>query len=451
MKIISDWGIDRITRELSGSMWTFSRLPDDSSAATFIHRCFQHETWHHVRLRERVTMCAALPLVPLVAAMLAAVFTTVNGQAIKKRTGKGIVRQVREQIGLALRCAILPPWYYILELHDDDKRQHASEYINRFEMKSGLYRLLRDHNGGLPMPAERSTACIKDKIGFMSRCRKFGIATAPILFSVAKGEITAVDWDGPGLPEIDLFVKPLKGQNGKNTTRWDYLGAGQYRRNDGKRATMDELLEDLRQASQRRAFLVQPRLMNHREIADLGNGNGTLATIRVMSCRNEQCEFEVTNAVFRMAQNSTVVIDNFHKGGIAANVDIHTGELGRASCGAWGSTVDGWYEQHRETGAQILHRKLPYWPELIDLVQYAHGSAFPDQVVIGWDVALLDSGPCMMQINKAPDLDMIQRIGRGPAGNARFGKLLAFNLKRTVEAKRHSLKPGLEQNETVSS
>ena len=35
--------------------------------------------------------------------------------------------------------------------------EHASEYVNRFEMKSGLYRILRDQNGGLPIPAERST------------------------------------------------------------------------------------------------------------------------------------------------------------------------------------------------------------------------------------------------------------------------------------------------------
>ena len=204
-------------------------------------------------------------------------------------------------------------------------------------------------------------------------------------------------------------------------------------------ATMANMLPRMKcwkicgKSSQRRALLVQPRLVNHREIADLGNG--TLATIRVMSCRNEQGEFEVTNAVFRMAQNSTVVVDNFHRGGIAANVDIHTGELGSATCGAWGSTVDGWYEQHHETGAQILHRKLPCWPELIDLVRYAHGSAFSDQVVIGWDVALLDSGPCMIAINKAPDLDMIQRIGSGPVGNERLGRLLAFNLRRTVQAK----------------
>jgi hypothetical protein len=418
-------------------MWALSHLPDDDgSAATFVHRCFQREIWQEARLGERAAICAVLPLVPLVIAALATVFTMLNGQTVKKRTGKGVIRQVREQIGIAFRYAILPPWYYIFELHDDDKRRRAAEYVNRFEMKGGLYRILRDRNGGLLVPAERSTAHIKDKLRFMSRCRELGIATAPALLTINKGKITALDWSEPGLPELDLFVKPLLGQNGRNAIRWDYLGAGKYRRNDGKHAAAGEVLESLCQTSQRMALLVQPRLMNHSEIADLGNG--TLATIRVMSCRNEQGEFEVTNAVFRMAQNSNVVVDNFHRGGIAANINIHNGELGSATCGAWGFVVDGWYEQHHETGVQILHRKLPCWPELIDLVRYAHGSAFPDQVVIGWDVALLDSGPCMVAINKAPDLDMIQRIGRAGVGNQRLGKLLAFNLKRAVETKRYS-------------
>ena len=433
MKIINGFSIDRITRDLSGAMWILARLPEDNSAATAIHRCFQREVWREISFRERLLACVALPFVPFVVAALVIVFTTLNGSAIKKRTGKGITRQMWEQIGLAARFAILSPWYYIFELHDDDKRKHAGEYLNRLETKAGLYLFLRDYNGGLSIPTERSTICIKDKARFMARCREFGIKTAPILLSVEKGEVTAVDWNGPGLPEIDLFVKPLYGQGGKNATRWDYLGSGKFRRNDGEIATEDQVLEGLRKASWQNIFLVQPRLVNHHEIADLANG--TLATVRVMSCRNEQGGFEVTNAVFRMARNSAVIVDNFHAGGIAANVDIHTGELGRGACGAWGATADGWYERHYETHAQILQRKLPCWPELIELVQYAHARAFSDQVVIGWDVALLDSGPCLIEANKAPDLDIIQRIGNGPVGNERLGKLLAFNLRRTVETK----------------
>jgi len=208
---------------------------------------------------------------------------------------------------------------------------------------------------------------------------------------------------------------------------------GRFQRNEGEIITRDELLGRLRLESRRRAFLVQPRLVNHKDIIDLANG--TLATVRVMTCRNERGQYEVTNAVFRMARNKSAVVDNWHAGGIAASVDICTGELGRGTRGAWGATGDGWYEQHFETGTQILKRKLPCWPELIELVQRAHANAFSDQVVIGWDVALLDSGPCIMEANKAPDLDIIQRVGGGPVGEQRLGKLLAFNLKRTVETK----------------
>lgn len=428
-----DLGIDRITRDLSGAFLILPRLSDDDTAATLIHRYFQREVWDEIRMVDRLIMYATLPLVPFVIILLTIVFTTLNGHFIKKRTGKGIIRQIYEQIRLATRYAILSPWYYIFELHDKDKREHAGEYLNRFEIKAGIYKLLRKYNGGLPIPVERTTACIKDKACLKARCSDKGIATTPIFWIFEKRQIRKIDWQDEKLPEIDLFVKPLAGQGGGGTSRWDYLGSGQYRGGNGKVATGEQLIEYLRTASEHKTYLVQPRLINHREITDLANG--TLATIRVMSCRNESDNYEVTDAVFRMARNSKTVVDNYHAGGIAANVDIQTGELGRGTRGAWGTVADGWYDRHPETNVPILHRKLPCWPELIRFVQDAHGRLFSDQVVIGWDVAILDTGPCLIEANKAPDLDIIQRTRNGPVGNERLGKLLAFNLRRTIEAK----------------
>ncbi|SDY82285.1 sugar-transfer associated ATP-grasp domain-containing protein [Nitrosomonas sp. Nm58] len=154
-----------------------------------------------------------------------------------------------------------------------------------------------------------------------------------------------------------------------------------------------------------------------------------------MSCHNESDDYEVTNAVFRMARSTASVVDNYHAGGIAANVDIQTGVSGRGTRGAWGTVTDGGYERHPETNVPILHRKLPCWPELIHFVQHVHSRLFSDQVVIGWDIAILVTGPCLIKTNKAPDLDIVQRAKSGPVGNDRLGKLLAFNLRRTVIAK----------------
>src|SRR5262249_61030003 len=79
----------------------------------------------------------------------------------------------------------------------------------------------------------------------------------------------------------------------------------------------------------RKGYIVQPRLTNHRDLRDLSNG-GALATVRVMTCRNERGEYEVTNAAFRMAQGENTVVDNFHAGGILAKVDIRTRVRGRS-------------------------------------------------------------------------------------------------------------------------
>lgn len=428
-----DLGFDRIVRDLSGARWILFQLTEDNTAATSIHRYFRRIVWREAGLVDRCIMLLVLPLMPFLIIGLTVVFTALNGYAIKKRTGKGIIRQAYEQIGIACRFAILPPWYYIFELHDDDKRLRANEYLNRFETKAGIYLFLRNNNGGLPVPAERTTQCIRDKTLFMAHCRKNGVAAAPILWIIKNKEIIPVDWDKSGFPEFDLFIKPLNGQGGRGTIRWDYLGGGQFLCNDGSRANGSQALEILRQNSEHTAYIVQPRLINHPEIVDLACG--ALATVRVMSCRNETGGYEVTNAVFRMKRYADVIVDNYHAGGIAANVDIETGVLGAGTRGGWGVVTDGWYEEHPLSHTAIPQRKLPCWETMIDFVQDAHNRLFPDQVVIGWDVALLENGPCLIEANKAPDLDIIQRAQKGPLGNERLGKLLAFNLQRTIETK----------------
>ena len=390
-----DLGFDRIVRDLSGARWILSQLTEDDTAATSIHRYFRRIVWNESGLADRCIMLLVLPLMPILIIALTVVFTALNGYAIKKRMGKGMIRQAYEQIGVACRFAILPPWYYIFELHDDDKRLRANEYLNRFETKAGLYLFLRNNNGGLPVPAERTTQCIRDKTLFMAHCRKNGVTAAPILWVIKNKEIIPADWDKSGFPEFDLFIKPLNGQGGRGTIRWDYLGDGQFLCNDGSRANGSQVLEILRQNSEHTAYIVQPRLINHPEIVDLACG--ALATVRVMSCRNETGDYEVTNAVFRMKRYADVIVDNYHAGGIAANVDIETGVLGAGTRGGWGVVTDGWYEEHPLSHTAIPQRKLPCWDTMVDFVQDAHNRLFPDQVVIGWDVALLENGPCLIR------------------------------------------------------
>jgi glutathione synthase/RimK-type ligase-like ATP-grasp enzyme len=109
-------------------------------------------------------------------------------------------------------------------------------------------------------------------------------------------------------------------------------------------------------------------------------------------------------------------------------VDIATGRLGRASDLGMDASL-GWFSAHPDTGAIIEGRVLPSWEEAKRLAIKAH-RAFADRTVVGWDIAILDDGPILIEGNGNPDLDIIQRFMRVGLRGHRFGQLVAYHLRR---------------------
>ncbi len=135
----------------------------------------------------------------------------------------------------------------------------------------------------------------------------------------------------------------------------------------------------------------------------------------------------VVSAVFRMSIGGNRTVDNLHAGGIASGVDLDTGALSSASNLGMDAKI-GWLDRHPDTRVTIVGRKLPLWQETKDLAVKAH-RAFDDRVLVGWDIAITDDGPVVVEGNSSPDLDITQRFGV-PVNASRFGELLAWHLKR---------------------
>ena len=399
----------------------WSALPGDGSTASFLHKFHSRAVWRERGTFARARLLAAFLIWPPLTAWTMAWFTCLNGRAIKRRTGKRIGRQMLEQLYLAAAHDVLPPWYYIFELFEDGKRRQAAGYLHRFETKGSIYRFLKR------TPRDATRTPLGNKLHFAVWCHRHGITSAPVLFAAEKGEFLP-DFSPPGdaaLPAGDLFVKPTSGRGGFGAERWHCDGDGHYLDGHGLRLTGRELLEHVRRRSAGDGCIVQPRLVNHPDIAPLSNG--ALSTVRLVTIENERGEFEATHAVLRMAVGSNTTVDNFHAGGIAAPIDLRTGELGRATDVGLRPDV-GWCEYHPDTQARIAGRVLPFWPETAALVARAH-AAFPDRVVIGWDVAILPDGPVIIEGNAGPDVDIVERVCGEPLGNSRFGALLAFHLR----------------------
>jgi hypothetical protein len=229
------------------------------------------------------------------------------------------------------------------------------------------------------------------------------------------------------LPPRDLFVKIKVGRGGRGAEKWTYAD-GAYRNAAGRSLTRAEFADHLKRRARFEKRIVEYCLTNHGALADLNLG--ALATARIVTARNEAGEIEATHAVFSMPQRPGAPVDNIHAGGIAAPVDLATGRLGRATDLGVKPTSQ-WHERHPTTDAVILGRSLPHWPAALDLVRRAH-ALIGDRVVVGWDVAILEDGPCLVEGNGKPDVDLIQRPHRTGLGASRLGEIMAFHVKNFV-------------------
>ncbi len=385
---------------------------------TLIHRCYRAMRWHKPKPRLLLRQASGMAAWPVYVGYWTFRCTRLNGAIVRARSGRSIAAQVAGQFRCAFLHGIAPFEYYIFELYEDWAAPRATEYLTRSETKGGVWSVLRG----------RPKSPLKDKLAFSIHCAEHGLSVVPVLVAFDGGKLVHPAGAPLSLPKQDLFVKPSPGKGGRGPERWDFVGEGRWRGETGELLAEPALIARLQRLSMTRARIVQPRAVNHPDMADLSNG--ALCSLRIVTARNDRGGFEATNAALRMARGSNRTVDNLHRGGIGAAVDVRTGRLGRASNRGHIAAL-GWLESHPDTGARIFGRDLPCWRDTIALVEAAHGRAFNDRFVIGWDVAILSDGPALVEGNSNPDLDIIQRVERAPSGSARLGQLAASALLQT--------------------
>ena len=382
---------------------------DVGDPASIIRSAFADQFWHPNGTSDWLELTGSMILWPVALVLGAAWFTLRNGAVIREREHRSIPAQLADQARLYFSSGMLAPWYYIFSLHRGEPRRHVQSYLQRCETKRAIFMILR---GPHPSP-------LADKKGFADHCREHGVRCVPY---VAHFDGSALP---EGLPDCDLFVKPVTGRGGTGAERWDRVDAFVYSGPDDMRLSEPQLREHLQQRARHSPLIVQQRLTPHPDLADLTTG--ALPTVRMVTCLNEAGEPELVGAVFRMAIGSNTTVDNLHAGGIASAVALDSGTLSNASnLGA--DAHLGWLSRHPNTGTTIVGRQLPSWAEAKALALEAHRS-LSDRIVVGWDIAIIEDGPIIVEGNGSPDMDIMQRFAGVGICEQRFGNLLAHHLR----------------------
>ena len=131
-------------------------------------------------------------------------------------------------------------------------------------------------------------------------------------------------------------------------------------------------------------------------------------SVRIVTlCRNGTVTF--VSASLKSGGQKDTIVDNMHSKGVGANVDMDTGVV----TGLGYDYHEHSYIYHPVTGTQIVGFSIPFWSETIELVKRTHLDV-PQCPMLGWDVAITDNGPEIIEINGAPGPKLMQLMDQKP-------------------------------------
>lgn len=116
--------------------------------------------------------------------------------------------------------------------------------------------------------------------------------------------------------------------------------------------------------------------------------------------------------------------DNFEhglSGNLLAAVDHHSGVVERVISGIGLKQLES--IDHPLTKMPLKGFRLPYWEATANLVLRA-AVAFPGYICQGWDIAICESGPVLLELNGVGDIDLSQHSHRRGFLDPEFTTLL---------------------------
>ncbi|MBN2167182.1 MAG: hexapeptide transferase [Marinilabiliaceae bacterium] len=172
----------------------------------------------------------------------------------------------------------------------------------------------------------------------------------------------------------------VKGSHGQVGAEVEVLNCSDY--------TPESLVHYMRQ---KRFNLAEEYIVQHLSLMKLSPSG--LNTVRVFTQLNGD-RVDILGARLRITVNSKV--DNMAAGNLAAPIDVVTGVV--CGAGVYSDITKNDCSIHPVTNESIVGFEVPYWQNVIEFVKKA-ALHVPTNKSIGWDVAITDMGPELIEGN----------------------------------------------------
>jgi len=182
-----------------------------------------------------------------------------------------------------------------------------------------------------------------------------------------------------------VVIKPTKGKSGRGVKVVD---SGKF-------------VELLKERSEE--YIVEEFVKQHHLINKIFSGS--VNTVRIITLKKNNKEYVVVKAILRVGQKQDVFVDNNVQGGLTIGIDMSSGRLRKGyTFYEFGYNE---YVSHPKTKYKFYGKTIPFFNEVQELAISAH-KCIPMFTVVGWDIAITENGPVIIEGNRTPDVSSIQ-------------------------------------------
>lgn len=224
-----------------------------------------------------------------------------------------------------------------------------------------------------------------------------------------------------------IFGKPLGGSLSVGSARIDGIEGGTLRLANGKTLKVEDFAQEVLHVFTD-GYLMQTALVPHKDMARITGD--AIGSVRVVTTHDGSVA-KPAYAVWKIpAENATS--DNFWQdGSMLALVNLADGVV--INCHRGKGPNAELLQEHPKSQFPVVGFQLPHWQEVLRNACAAHDLS-PDLGVCGFDVAITDEGPVILECNDNPNHMLYQfpaRRGiRNPDLNPTWKSLIARKRKR---------------------
>jgi len=246
---------------------------------------------------------------------------------------------------------------------------------------------------------------LEDKRLFSVICNGYNVPHPRVFFTTCKGifydkcnDVHLIDSVVKQINDLSidkLFIKPTYGVGGK--------GIFAFHRKDNcfvSHKNNIQLNKDFLNGISNSDYIIQEGLFQHKILNEIYPHS--INTFRIFTQCIDEKEISTLFAILRIGQGS-MEIDNASSGGMYVKINLETGILDKKALSITGKE----YLKHPDSNFVFDGFPIPFWPE-IKLLAEKTALKFKEVKYLGWDIALTENGPVIIEANNAPDISLLQ-------------------------------------------